>query len=60
VIIDHYADGLWRVGRREEARFQWRRALSFGPDDDIADSLRHKIANGLEPLPLQGDKPEDL
>ncbi len=60
VIIDHYADGLWRVGRREEARFQWRRALSFEPEDDVAESLRHKIVNGLDPLPLPGDKPEDL
>ena len=60
VIIDHYADGLWRVGRREEARFQWRRALSFEPDTEVADSLREKIANGLAPLPLPGDRPEDL
>jgi tetratricopeptide (TPR) repeat protein len=60
VIIDHYADGLWRVGRREEARFQWRRALSFEPESDVADRLRDKIANGLDPLPLAGDRPEDL
>ena len=31
VINDHYGDALWMVGRKTEARFQWKRALSFKP-----------------------------
>ena len=31
VINDHLGDVLWKVGRKREAEFQWRRALSFGP-----------------------------
>ena len=35
VINDHLGDAYWRVGRRQEARFQWRRALSRGPADQL-------------------------
>ena len=35
VINDHLGDVLWKVGRKREAEFQWRRALSFGPADDL-------------------------
>ncbi len=43
----------WRVGRRQEARFQWRRALSLGPEEDTAPKIEEKIDRGL------GDSPED-
>ena len=49
VINDHLGDVLWKVGRKREAEFQWRRALSFGPTDDLdMDRIRRKLAEGLD------------
>lgn len=48
VINDHLGDALWRVGRRLEAEFQWKRALSFGPEDDDAVRIRAKLKRGLD------------
>lgn len=49
VLTDHLGDVYWAVGREREARFQWRRALSYGehPDLDL-DRVRRKLANGLD------------
>jgi Flp pilus assembly protein TadD len=54
VINDHLGDAYWRVGRRQEARFQWRRALSLGPEEDEAPVIEKKIDAGL------GAAPEDI
>ncbi|MEM9147005.1 MAG: tetratricopeptide repeat protein [Pseudomonadota bacterium] len=49
VINDHYGDALWMVGRRVEAEFQWRRALSFEPEEeDVVDRIRRKLETGLD------------
>jgi len=48
VINDHFGDALWMVGRRIEARFQWRRALSFDPEEKEADRIRRKLEAGLD------------
>ena len=48
VINDHYGDALWMVGRRTEARFQWKRALSFEPEEKDADRIREKLSGGLD------------
>jgi Flp pilus assembly protein TadD len=48
VINDHYGDALWMVGRRTEARFQWKRALSFDPDEADAERIRAKLDEGLD------------
>ncbi|MHA1527957.1 MAG: tetratricopeptide repeat protein [Alphaproteobacteria bacterium] len=48
VINDHFGDALWMVGRRIEARFQWKRSLSFEPEDDNAERTRNKLAEGLD------------
>ena len=48
-INDHLGDAYWRVGRRVEARYQWRRSLGLGLDSEperIA-RIREKIENGL-------------
>ena len=29
IVNDHLGDAYWAVGRKVEARFQWRRSLSF-------------------------------
>ncbi len=48
IINDHLGDIFWAVGRLEEARFQWRRALSFGPDETDATRIRRKLEVGLD------------
>ena len=37
VINDHLGDAYWQVGRRLEAKYMWRRAVDYAPDenDDI-------------------------
>jgi tetratricopeptide (TPR) repeat protein len=50
VINDHFGDALWMVGRRIEAAFQWKRSLSFEPEEDDAARIRRKLAEGLEPV----------
>ena len=48
VINDHLGDAYWAVGRLREADFQWRRALSFGPEEAEADRIRRKLEVGLD------------
>ena len=45
-VNDHLGDGYWAVGREREARFQWRRALTFVADPADAARLRAKIEDG--------------
>ncbi len=52
-INDHLGDAYWKVGRKIEARFQWRRALTLGPDEEgMEASIREKIKHGLVPSPV--------
>lgn len=46
-INDHLGDAYWRVGRYAEARFQWRRALTFDPAPDLAADIERKLHDGL-------------
>ncbi|MEM0944489.1 MAG: tetratricopeptide repeat protein, partial [Pseudomonadota bacterium] len=48
VINDHYGDVLWVNGRRIEARFQWKRALSFDPEPEDEERIRRKLEVGLD------------
>ncbi len=48
VINDHFGDALWMIGRRIEARFQWKRSLSFEPEEKDAERIRRKLAAGLD------------
>lgn len=45
-INDHLGDVYWTVGRKNEARFQWRHALSLSPDEDKIDLIKSKIKDG--------------
>ncbi len=47
VINDHLGDAYWQVGRKHEARFQWRRALSFEPEEEQVELIRTKIDKGI-------------
>ncbi len=63
VVTDHLGDVYWSVGRTREAEFQWRRALSFNPEEKDATRIRLKLDQGLDAVlakegaPLQ--KPVD-
>ena len=48
-INDHLGDALWWVGRRVEANFQWRRALTLGTEEDagIIEAIKKKLEHGL-------------
>jgi tetratricopeptide (TPR) repeat protein len=47
-INDHLGDALWKVGREEEARFQWQRALISDPEPDLKQEIERKLAQGLQ------------
>ncbi|TNE61891.1 MAG: tetratricopeptide repeat protein [Alphaproteobacteria bacterium] len=46
-INDHLGDAYWRVGRKIEARFQWRHALASDPAQGLSRTLRQKLEDGL-------------
>lgn len=48
IVTDHLGDVYWAVGRHAEARFQWRRALSFEPTEKDATRIRRKLEVGLD------------
>lgn len=48
-INNHLGDAYWKVGRKDEALFQWRRVLTLQPDDKIKASAEAKLASGLGP-----------
>ena len=47
-INDHLGDVYWKVGRRNEARFQWERALALEPENDQIGKIKTKLRNGLK------------
>ncbi|MEG3661810.1 tetratricopeptide repeat protein [Celeribacter halophilus] len=58
IINDHLGDVYWAVGRVREARFQWKRALSFDPEEDEADRIRRKLEVGLDRVLIdEGEEP---
>jgi tetratricopeptide (TPR) repeat protein len=46
-INDHLGDAYWQTGRLVEARYQWRRALQFGPQQDEIKPIEAKLEHGL-------------
>jgi tetratricopeptide (TPR) repeat protein len=48
-INDHLGDAYWQTGRQTEARYQWRRALQFGPQQDEIKPIEAKLERGLTP-----------
>jgi Flp pilus assembly protein TadD len=58
IVTDHLGDVYWAAGRQLEARFQWRRALSFSPEEKDAVRIRRKLEIGLDAvLKEEGAKP---
>ena len=48
IINDHLGDIYWVNGRKREAEFQWKRALSFEPEEIDATRIRRKLEVGLD------------
>jgi Flp pilus assembly protein TadD len=48
-INNHLGDAYWKVGRKDEAQFQWRRVLTLKPDTKIKANAEAKLASGLGP-----------
>ena len=46
-INDHLGDAYWRAGRRNEARFQWMRALRNADEDTDKAAIQAKLEEGL-------------
>jgi tetratricopeptide (TPR) repeat protein len=47
VINDHLGDVYWAVGRKNEARFQWKKVLVFDPEPEVAEGAKAKLEHGL-------------
>ena len=60
VINDHLGDAYWLTDRREEARFQWIRALSQEPEADVEAIIRDKLDGKQLPQPLPEDQRRDI
>jgi len=48
-INNHLGDAYWKVGRRDEAVFQWRRVLTLQPDATIKADVERKLASNAGP-----------
>ena len=49
-INNHLGDAYWRVGRKDEAIFQWRRVLTLDPDPKMKAEVDQKLAKGLSDI----------
>ena len=56
IINDHLGDVYWMVGRKTEAEFQWRRALSFDPEEEDVDRIKKKLKVGLTQVLMDESK----
>ena len=52
-IIDHLGDVYWKLGRKREAGFQWKRALEFEPTDEEKATIDIKLDKGLDAVPAK-------
>lgn len=48
IVTDHLGDVYWMNDRKLEARFQWRRALSFEPTETDKARILRKLEVGLD------------
>ncbi len=56
IVNDHLGDVYWMVGRKTEAQFQWRRALSFNPEEEDIDRIKKKLKVGLTQVLMDESK----
>jgi predicted metal-dependent enzyme (double-stranded beta helix superfamily) len=48
VLNDHLGDAYWKVGRTNEARFQWNHARDLKPEPEELEKILRKIEVGLD------------
>jgi Flp pilus assembly protein TadD len=53
-INGHLGDAYLAAGRKLEAAYQWRRALTFNPEPDDAAKLEAKLQGGQTPTVVSG------
>ena len=53
-VNGHLGDAYWAAGRKLEAAFQWRRALTFNPEPDDAAKLEAKLQGDRQPTMVSG------
>jgi len=53
-INGHLGDAYWAAGRKLEAAYQWRRALTFNPAPDAAAKLEAKLQSGGQQTVVSG------
>ena len=56
IVNDHLGDVYWMVGRKNEAEFQWRRALSFDPEEEDVERIKKKLKVGLTQVLMDESK----
>jgi Flp pilus assembly protein TadD len=59
VINDHLGDAYWAAGRRNEARFQWQRALTTDPEAEEIPKIEAKLRDGLPATPTSAARRND-
>jgi len=47
-VNNHLGDAYWRVGRLNEARFQWQRVLTLEPSAKLKADVETKLKSGLD------------
>jgi len=64
-VNEHLGDVYWRLGRKQEARYQWEKSLAFKPEPEAEAGVRKKLAEGMPPfippkesLKAEGASPE--
>ena len=48
VIMDHYGDSLWHLGRKLQANYFWKNSLNLNDQGDLDEiKIKNKLINGL-------------
>ena len=48
IVNDHLGDVLWMLGRKREAKFQWKKSLAFKPEPVDKKNTQDKLEFGLK------------
>jgi len=59
-INNHLGDAYWRVGRRDEAVFQWRRVLTLDPEAKLKAEVEKKLVSGLPEIAAGAAQPKGV
>ena len=60
-INDHLGDAYWQVNRKNEAKFQWQRALNYNEDEDLElkEQIQKKLSSGLPKIKVSQTKTDE-